>query len=238
MSTKDPKVESREQSYVGRKFIGFVAENFPDGALKIGDVQVRVPDVHGDEVQTPTADLPIAIVRLGSIMGAGPGFGVFGVLPKNTTVCVEFQHGNLAHPMVTGILVTGENAASLPAEYLSDYPNVYGWKDPDGNIFIVNMATHTIKMQHKTGKFLKFEADGSLSGNVENLNAVVAGATSIISDGATTVKSLTGAVNVEATAGDVTVKSGAGNVTVDAAAVLTLKGGATVVIQAPLITEN
>jgi hypothetical protein len=88
-SELDQVVDALESHYFG-KYRGLVVDN--NDPLKQGRIQVRVPSVLGDK----------ALWALPCTPYAGPGIGFFGVPPAKANVWVEFEGGELNHPIWAG----------------------------------------------------------------------------------------------------------------------------------------
>src|SRR5438128_6963377 len=88
-SELDQVVNALESHYFG-KYRGLVVDN--QDPLSQGRIQVRVPAVLGDK----------ALWALPCTPYAGANIGFFALPPKNANVWVEFEGGELNHPIWAG----------------------------------------------------------------------------------------------------------------------------------------
>lgn len=141
-------------------FIGTVVSNADP--LQIERVQVTIPGVLD---QTDTTLLPWCGKERGGNMASTSSYGSFGLVPRvGDKVWVRFQQGNPLYPLYwCAPILNGQR----PAQANTNYPNRYGWVDPAGNSFVVDVTPGqtTISLQHFTGTSLTINNDGSISSN-------------------------------------------------------------------------
>jgi len=83
--------EHRRSHYFG-KYRGVVSD--PDDPEKMGRIKAQVPSIYGDEEDSPWC-LPVAPF-------AGDSHGLFLLPKKGDGVWIEFEAGNISHPLWTG----------------------------------------------------------------------------------------------------------------------------------------
>lgn len=151
--------------YAGRLLIGEVVANEIGGGLQQGEVRVAIPAIYGS---TPNNLLPVAF-HLKNDCGGARSVGVF---PVGAKVIVELQDGDPQFPIVRCRVSDNVN---IPAEFLSDYPDVYGWYDEVGNIFLVNKRTRLIKFTDGAGATITIQ-NGNITGAFQSaiINAATA----------------------------------------------------------------
>jgi hypothetical protein len=88
-SDLDQVIDALETHYFG-KYRGLVTDN--NDPLKQGRIQVRVPSVLGDKLLWALPCTPYA----------GPDIGFFALPPVGANVWVEFESGELNHPIWAG----------------------------------------------------------------------------------------------------------------------------------------
>lgn len=139
--------------YRHKKFIGKVLSN--QDPLELYRIKIMVPGIFDGY----TIDqLPWAIPE--GVMGIGEtGAANFCYVPvAGAAVAVEFQDGDPHFPMYSGsVLLKG----ALNPLFQTNYPNRFGWVDPNGNHFFVDMATNDIEIHHKAGTVAHINPDGS-----------------------------------------------------------------------------
>lgn len=156
-----------ESSYFGKILIGTIEDHTPTGAT-VGECRVRIPELYGSADDTPTALLPVAIYYTSDF-----GCSSFGVLRNGRKVAVELLDGNPSLPRVLAALVDKETIQAHAPEFFSQYPNVYGFCDEGGNVFVVNKSTGAVRFATSGGVTV------TVSGNVLN---VVAGTVNMNGD--------------------------------------------------------
>lgn len=141
----------------GRLFIGTVVVNNDPNQLE--RIKVTIPKLF--ETSDP-GQLPWVGRRDGGPIATAAGHGSFGLVPRiGDKVWVEFQDGNPLFglywhaPILNGLRVPEANV---------NYPNRYGWKDPAGNLFMVDTTSgqNTITIQHAAGTTIRINNDGSI----------------------------------------------------------------------------
>jgi hypothetical protein len=173
-----------QHDYSQNIFIGKVVAN--DDPLRLRRVKVAIPNLF--EEDTP-ATLPwVAPMFLGFVAN-GAGGGSANLAPAvGTEVVVEFQMGSPLHGLY---IASPLRPGQLPAEFMDDdWQWTYGWKDPVGNIFLVNTksGSNTIRLFHASGTELKIINSGKVQiHGVENLEVQIDGNTQLTTNGDTTV---------------------------------------------------
>ncbi len=144
--------------YRHKKFIGKVLSNIDP--LQIYRIKVMVPGVFdGYTVE----DLPWAIPS--GVTGIGEtGAANFCYVPvEGAVVSVEFQDGDPHFPIYHGSMLL---RGSLNPLFQTNYPNRFGWVDPKGNHFYVDMATNDMEIKHTSGTVIHINPDGSATATI------------------------------------------------------------------------
>lgn len=143
-------------SYAGREFIGRVVEvNDPEG---LGRFKCTIPGIY----ELP--DLPwIGAIRYspfgtGKDPQSGKTFGVYGTPAMGAAVTIKFQDGDVNYPIATGCVLTFGDKDSVFAAH-----TVWGFRDPSGNLLVVDMAANTMKFTHSTQTSFTIGADGKVT---------------------------------------------------------------------------
>ena len=88
-------------------------------------------------------------------------FGVFGLVPPiGTKVYVFFQQGNPLYPFYSAY---PHNVGDRTDEFKTNYLKRYGWKDPEGNVFVVDTeagADPKVRFTHVSGFEIKVGPSG------------------------------------------------------------------------------
>lgn len=166
-------LEAEFAGYENLLFIGkVVADNDSmfDGR-KLERIKVEIPGLYeGDNSLFPWC-LPMKH----SPFGQGAGYGTFGVPQIGSYVVVILQDGDPHYPYYdASILIDGNQIA----EGGTNYPKRYGFKDPTGNYFYVDMTSGSvqIKLFHKSGTNLVINDNGSVNvTTVSNVTVNVTG---------------------------------------------------------------
>lgn len=214
---------NKDSSYLGRLFVGTVVVNASiDQSLGQGEVKVYVPELYDSNPDL----IPVALHFRNDCGGAQS----FGVLSIGRQVILELQDGDPQCPIVRCSILT---PGMLPSEFVADYPNVYGWADETGNLFLVNKATGMLRFTNAAGFSATLIGTSlTISSGIANIavtNATlnISGNTDITTQGNTTIAT-TGTTSIQST----------GAATVHSTGNLNLQSDVKVVITAPLIEEN
>lgn len=188
-------INSRED-YGQGYYAGTVTANADPKGL--GMVQVTVPGLF----DTQNGAVPWVGALKDSPFGFGTGpngqYGVYGSPQVGSVVKIELQGGDPHRPLYT-TLYTAPNANTQFAS-----PTVWGYKDPDGNVMIYDMAAHTYLFTTRTGASIEIDATGkritTVNGDLETSNGNwqvnVTGNAGITASGSATIQAAT--VNVTA----------------------------------------
>lgn len=140
------------EDYEGKHLVGTVTNNVDP--LGIGRVQASVPGLYDPQA----GEVPWIGPKKDSPFGFGSGangqHGVYGSPQIGDEIRVELQHGD-EHYATYEPLYTQPNANSQFAS-----PNVWGYKDPDGNYMIYDMETHTYMFVTRSGASIEIDANG------------------------------------------------------------------------------
>jgi phage baseplate assembly protein gpV len=214
------------EKYDQGTYIGVVFAN--NDPLGIGRVQANVPGLY----DTTLGAVPWIGPKKDSPFGYGTGtkgkYGVYGVPQVGSKIIVELQQGDEHKPLYS----TFPTAQDANPTFAS--PTVWGYQDPDGNIMIYNMASHTYTFITAGGYQIQIDASGNrittVANDTENASGNwtinVAGNAQINADGNVGLKaggtatyqasshSFIGPVTASATisaAGDITDDTASGN---------------------------
>lgn len=210
------------QDYSQNIFIGKVVDN--NDPLKLRRVKCSIPNMY--EEQSP-ANLPwIAPMFFGHVANGG-GNGSAHLAPAiGSELVIEFQMGSPLHGLY---IASPMRPGQLPAEFVdADWQWTYGWKDPTGNIFLVNSkaGSNTIRLFHASGTEFKITNEGRIHVHgVENLAVQIDGNADVTVNGNTSVT----------THGNLTTQTD-GNESHTVNGSYTLKVAASVMIETPTAT--
>jgi hypothetical protein len=111
-------------------------------------------------------------------------YGTFGLVPAlGTQVIVSFQQGNPAYGMYEA---TPHQANERVAEALANYLFRYGWKDPGGNLFMVDTVPggQQLLVQMASGTVLQIDNSGKVSiTGATDINVTTPGKVRIVGGG-------------------------------------------------------
>lgn len=143
-----------KNTYEGNIFTGTVVDN--NDPLKLERVKVSVTGLYeGDTTLFPWC---VSFKRM--FFGSGSGYGEFGVPRQGSKVAVMLQHGDPHFPIYLGAILQSGNPV---AEAATNYPNRYGFKDPVGNLFYIDMTSGEVKFQHKSGTTITIANNGDVT---------------------------------------------------------------------------
>lgn len=135
---------------------------------KLGRIKVKCQQLVGAEQELPMWVAPMLPYR--SQSGAG-----FWAVPEIDTVVdlLELDDGTSMGEYSEAYLdnaqyryVPGEFSPAHPPEdtWQGNYPDRYGWSDPDGNAIVFDSADHTVSLVHGSGKCsILLENDGTVT---------------------------------------------------------------------------
>lgn len=142
-------IRSQERYY--GKYRGLVVDN--DDPENRARVTLQVPSIMGNEAVTHWAEpcLPF---------GGLAGQGLFMVPEIGAQVWVEFEAGNINHPIWTG--TTWQQSSDVPQEAADRSPNMRQLKTPSGQIlsFDDTDGEEEIRLYHPTEAELKIDPEG------------------------------------------------------------------------------
>lgn len=150
-STYELSDSARDDDTKGRWYIGVVTAVDPEG---MGRVKANVPGLY----DTSGGDVPWIGPIKQSLFGIGPGFGFYGAPQPGSKITVVLQDGDPNHPAYIGCILT---KADVPAEFKD--PDVWGFKDPAGNMLIMNMKTKTFRFVTADGVQISSNGSGELT---------------------------------------------------------------------------
>ncbi len=146
-------VAKRQQRTYYGKYRGFVVDN--NDPEQRGRVVVSVPSVLGEE---PTGwALPC------SPFGGATNQGLFMVPEVGSQIWVEFEEGNVDHPIWTGVF--WQQAGDPPEEAAVTPPTTRVLRTPSGHVLQFDDASgaESIRLHHPTEAELLVDASGTVS---------------------------------------------------------------------------
>lgn len=160
-----------QHDYSQNIFLGKVVYN--QDPLKLKRVKVSVPNLfEGDPSKLPW----VAPMFFGFAANGGGGGSAHLVPAVGTDVVIELQMGSPLHGLYIASPIRPGN---LPAEFMdADWEWTYGWKDPAGNLFIVNTkaGANSIRILHASGTEAKILNSGRIQiTGKENLQVDITG---------------------------------------------------------------
>lgn len=133
-----------QHDYSDNLFIGRVVEN--DDPLQLRRIKVLIPNLFDSD--NPD-ELPWVAPKYMGFIANLPGVaGSKNLIPSiGAQVIVELQQGSPLHGLYIGSF---ERPDTILAEFQENYLGKYGWKDPAGNLFIVDTTEGqvTIRVLH------------------------------------------------------------------------------------------
>jgi hypothetical protein len=149
---------------------------FNDDPKQLGRIKVRIDGMwETDEASLLPWVYPVAP----SFLGYGNGASVFAVPEIDSKVVVTFPYGNINFGFYTGVWFT-----STPTEFVSDYPNSYGFADGHGNSLVINKTTEVTTYTHSSGTNIIIAKNGNITINsVKDVNINSEGDTNITATG-------------------------------------------------------
>lgn len=130
---------------------------------KAGRIRVRVSELHGDSSQIPDDKLPWAMILRPIDFGSGDDISSFIVPTVGSTVVVIFSKGDIYSPICIGSPLHQKSKLSFQE---TNYPNRYGFKDPNGNNWYIDMKDNTLNILYQGDVTTLIKAKGDKQGNV------------------------------------------------------------------------
>jgi hypothetical protein len=192
-----------QHDYSKNIFVGKVVYN--EDPLRLRRVKVSIPNLFAEQDHTT---LPwVAPMFFGNVAN-GAGGGSAHLAPAvGTELVIEFQMGSPLHGLYIASPIRPDQ---LPAEFTdADWQWTYGWKDPTGNIFLVNSkaGTNTIRLFHASGTEIKVTNEGKVQVHgVENVEVQIDG-DAIVNTTGNVTHTVGGDFNIS-TGGDFNVTTG------------------------------
>lgn len=147
-----------QHDYSQNYFIGKVVDN--NDPMKLRRVKCSIPNMF--EEQDPGKMPWIAPMFFGMVANGG-GKGSAHLAPAiGTELVIEFQMGSPLHGLY---IASPMRPDQLPPELIdADWQWTYGWKDPTGNIFLINSkaGSNTIRLFHASGTEIKIDNAGKI----------------------------------------------------------------------------
>ena len=137
----------------GHVFIGTVADNADPTRTR--RIRIKCAQLWGN---TPVNQLPWAAQQSPVGIGGNSLYGVFSVPPVGARVSFELFEGEILSPVYTGILQDINTRMTL---FDTNYPNRFGWIQPDGSQFYVDNTAGTFHYTHgPSGSTVDIANDG------------------------------------------------------------------------------
>lgn len=106
-------------------------------------------------------ELPWVLPKAQSPFGVGDDYGVVQIPRIGSRVYVHFQGGDLSFGQYVSDALTSRSA--LPADFLTHYPNRFGYYSPKGDILYTDLQTRDTVFKHSSGSAVHFASDGSVT---------------------------------------------------------------------------
>ena len=136
--------------YDGVYFIGTVVDNQdPTGQHRF---KATVPGLYDE------GDLPWIGFKRDSPFGNGSNWGTHGSPAIGSMVVIQLQNGSAMHPICEGFLTLSGHADPAFAD-----PNSWGFRDPHGNLFVINGSEGTLSFTHQSGTVINIGSGGETS---------------------------------------------------------------------------
>jgi uncharacterized protein involved in type VI secretion and phage assembly len=205
-----------QNKYYG-KYRGFVSDNSdPD---QVGRLKVTVPSVLGDTV----TGWALPCLPFGGLADQG----LFTIPEVGAQVWVEFEEGELSHPIWVGTF--WQNSGDAPTEGAVTPPTTRVLKTPSGHVLQFDDASGSeqFRLHHPAGSEMTIDPQGSIAvtdANGATVTLDVAGNQVIVQDanGNSLTMTTTG-TTVQDSNGN-TIEMGPGGVKVKASATVTVEG--------------
>ena len=211
------QVTHRVQNKYYGKYRGFVSDNSdPD---QLGRIKVTVPSLLGDAV----TGWALPCFPFGGL--ADQGF--FTVPEVGAQVWVEFEEGELSHPIWVGTF--WQSAGDAPSEAAVTPPTTRVLKTPAGHVLQFDDAggAEQYRLHHPAGSEMTIDAQGTVAltdANGATVTLDVAGTQVVVQDasGNSLTMSATGTTVQDANGN--TIEMGPGGVTLSTSATVTVQG--------------
>ena len=139
-------------------------------------VQYRVATLH---TNIQDSDLPWALPCMCTSQGFIPGVGQYGVPVPGSNILILFAEDDDNHGHYIGDYPSNNNQIS---EFITNYPNAYGWADTNGNLFLIDTVAKTVNfVQGVTGTNIQIDSSGDI--NLYSSTAIKMKAPNILLDG-------------------------------------------------------
>lgn len=152
MSFINPSNDFSKHKLDSSLFIGVVEDN--DDPEKLQRLKIRIKEVFGSEISTD--DLPWSSPLRSPMFGAGNNLSNFCVPLVGTTVIVTFHNGNVYSPIYVGSLYGNNDRLT---DFETNYPNRYGFVDPNGSKLVVDTVDQTVLYHHVSDNKLEIFND-------------------------------------------------------------------------------
>jgi hypothetical protein len=170
--------DQRKQRFDLGSYIGIVVDN--NDPLHMQRIRVRIHEIHRGLADK---EIPWAIRQCPAMQGMGGGISNVGVPALYTKVEVRFMDDSINYPKYVGSLSNSTDLVN--AEFLTHYPNVYGFTDAAGNIFKVDTTSgsETVNFTHKSGLTISISSEGNCSINANDVSIMANGKMNLGSTG-------------------------------------------------------
>ena len=161
-------INEQEQPDYSGYFIGTVVDN--NDPLKLERIKVTIPRLFQGEA----TNIPWVGKKKAELFPNAPdgSYGTFGLVPAvGTQVIVEFQNSDPSYGLYSA---TPHQTNERVAEALTNYLYRYGFKDPAGNLFMVDTTSgaNELKVLMASGALIQIDDAGNvtISGTTVNIN--------------------------------------------------------------------
>lgn len=181
MSTQSLSTTMNALTTNNTKFVGVVVDN--NDPTKMQRVRVAIPGkLEGADVEA----LPWIAAKHTSSFGVGDNYGVLRIPRIGSRVYVQFDGDDLSHGSYDCDVV--RESLTFPPELLDNYPNRYGFVNPLGDVFYVDLTSGDAFFRRASGTGFVIDSEGSVSLVVaKDLTQVVKGNYNLSIEGNQTV---------------------------------------------------
>ena len=148
-----------------------------------GRVQVRIHGIHDSGSSVSISALPWAEVAGGTDFGLVDGVGITSVLRIGTLVWCFLNYDDPNYPVIFAVI---KGSSDINSTAKGSYTNIATLKTASGHLIQLGDAggAENIKITHKSGTYIEFLPDGSITMEVKtNLNINTTGNTEIKTTG-------------------------------------------------------
>lgn len=148
--SKEEGLSQENALHIGR----VVFNEDPDRQQRI---KVFIPGIMEDDIDRLPWIGPVAQ----SPFGLSNTHGTVSVPVIDSLVIIDFQGGDKNHGLYNGCVATAALGVAMPTELSTNYPNRYGFFDPKGNKFFMDLTSGETTFIHNSGTTIQLLANGT-----------------------------------------------------------------------------